>query len=179
MLFNKAEATKFEQALLNQGVEGPPSGSGPQGGGQAGASPASEQYQEALRQYDQALEQRQDVARRLLEARRNGVPPPEGSGAQGGSGNSGAGPEELRATNRGVEDARKRGIQVLREVNGGKDYDDTNYIFLTFVTRYFPVGAVGLILAAIFAAAMSTISAELNSLATTSMIDIYRRHLRR
>ena len=179
MLFNKAEATKFEQALLNQGVEGPPIGSGPQGGGQAGASPVSEQYQEALRQYDQALEQRQDVARRLLEARRNGVPPREGSGAQGGSGNSGASPEELRAANRGVEDARKRGIQVLREVNGGKDYDDTNYIFLTFVTRYFPVGAVGLIIAAIFAAAMSTISAELNSLATITMMDIYRRHFRR
>ncbi|MBI1955991.1 MAG: sodium:solute symporter, partial [Acidobacteria bacterium] len=51
-------------------------------------------------------------------------------------------------------------------------------IFLTFVTTVFPVGTVGLIIAAIFAAAMSTISAELNSLASTTMIDIYRRHFR-
>ncbi len=56
---------------------------------------------------------------------------------------------------------------------------DTNYIFLSFVTRYLPVGVVGLIMAAIFAAAMSTISAEVNSLATVSMVDIYRRYIKR
>lgn len=57
--------------------------------------------------------------------------------------------------------------------------NDANYIFLRFVTQHLPVGFVGLIMAAIFAAAMSTISAEVNSLATVSMIDIYRRHLKR
>lgn len=55
---------------------------------------------------------------------------------------------------------------------------DTNYIFLEFVTNYLPAGVVGLIMAAIFAAAMSTISAEVNSLATVSVIDIYKRHIR-
>jgi Na+/proline symporter len=40
------------------------------------------------------------------------------------------------------------------------------------------MGLVGLIIAAIFAAAMSSIAAELNSLATSTVIDIYRRHLR-
>jgi Na+/proline symporter len=42
-----------------------------------------------------------------------------------------------------------------------------------------PIGIVGIIIAAIFAAAMSTIAAELNSLATSSVIDIYRRHLKK
>jgi Na+/proline symporter len=55
------------------------------------------------------------------------------------------------------------------------EVNDTNYIFLSFVTKYLPAGLVGLILAAIFAAAMSTISAEINSLATVSVIDIYKR----
>ncbi len=55
--------------------------------------------------------------------------------------------------------------------------NDTNYVFLSFVTRYMPPGLVGLVLAVIFAAAMSTISAEINSLATVSVIDIYRRFL--
>lgn len=53
--------------------------------------------------------------------------------------------------------------------------NDTNYIFLHFVTRYMPAGVVGLLMAAILAAAMSTISAEINSLATVTVVDIYRR----
>ena len=157
MLFNKSEAARIEQVLLSQGS-----------GGQAGANPLSGQYQEALRRYDQALDERREAAQRLLQARRNG-----------GVSNSGAETKELRDANRTVEAARQQGVQVLRQVNSGKEYDDTNYIFLGFVTKYFPVGAVGLIIAAIFAAAMSTISAELNSLATTTMIDIYRRHIKR
>ncbi|MCC6538158.1 MAG: sodium:solute symporter [Bryobacterales bacterium] len=63
--------------------------------------------------------------------------------------------------------------RVRKEAAAG--VNDTNYIFLGFVTRYLPAGMVGLIMAAIFAAAMSTISAEINSLATVSVIDIYRR----
>ncbi len=60
-----------------------------------------------------------------------------------------------------------------------KTFNDTNYIFLGFVTNYLPAGIVGLIMAAIFAAAMSTISAEVNSLATVTVIDVYQRFLRR
>ena len=46
------------------------------------------------------------------------------------------------------------------------------------MTRYLPAGIVGLIIAAIFSAAMSSTSGEINSLATVSVIDIYRRHFR-
>jgi Na+/proline symporter len=56
--------------------------------------------------------------------------------------------------------------------------NDTNYIFLSFVTNYLPRGLVGLILGVIFTAAMSAISGEINSLATVSVIDVYRRHFR-
>jgi SSS family solute:Na+ symporter len=59
----------------------------------------------------------------------------------------------------------------------GKEFDDTNYIFLSFVTRYLPAGLVGLIVAVIFSAAMSSTSGEINSLATVTVIDIYRRHV--
>lgn len=55
---------------------------------------------------------------------------------------------------------------------------DVNYIFPRFVTTYLPVGLVGLIIAAILAAAMSTIAAELNSLATSTVMDIYKRHFK-
>ena len=55
---------------------------------------------------------------------------------------------------------------------------DVNYVFPTFVTTQLPPGLVGLIIAAIFAAAMSSIAAELNSLATSTVIDVYRRLIR-
>jgi len=60
-----------------------------------------------------------------------------------------------------------------------RDFHDTNYIFLSFVTRYLPAGVVGLIIAVIFSAAMSSTSGEINSLATVTVIDIYRRHIRK
>ncbi len=60
-----------------------------------------------------------------------------------------------------------------------KDFHDTNYIFLSFVTHYLPVGVVGLIVAVIFTAAMSSTSGEINSLAAVTVIDLYQRHVRK
>ncbi|MEO8657355.1 MAG: sodium:solute symporter [Bryobacteraceae bacterium] len=65
------------------------------------------------------------------------------------------------------------------KLTGTKDFNDTNYIFLSYVTKYMPVGIVGLVLAAVFGAAMSTSSAEINSLATVTVIDIYKRYIKR
>ena len=49
-------------------------------------------------------------------------------------------------------------------------------MFPTFITTDMPIGLVGLMIAAIFAAAMSASGGELNSLATATVIDFYRRH---
>jgi uncharacterized sodium:solute symporter family permease YidK len=76
-------------------------------------------------------------------------------------------------------DAARNEAVALAESTTGAPYNDTNYVFLTFVTGHLPPGIVGLIIAAVFAAAMSTISAELNSLATVSIIDHYQRYIRR
>lgn len=67
-----------------------------------------------------------------------------------------------------LDDARKQASTLAKS-------NDTNYVFLHFVTHYLPEGLVGLVIAAILAAAMSTISGEINSLATVSVIDIYKR----
>ncbi len=92
---------------------------------------------------------------------------------------SGGSPEDYRAAHREMEAVRRDGVLLVEKAGGTANLNDTNYIFLSFVTRYLPAGLVGLIMAAIFAAAMSTISAEINSLATVSVIDIYQRHFRR
>ena len=67
------------------------------------------------------------------------------------------------------------GDDKYKGVTGDTPAADVNYVFPTFVTTRMPIGLVGLIIAAIFAAAMSSIAAELNSLATATVIDIYRR----
>jgi Na+/proline symporter len=82
---------------------------------------------------------------------------------------------------------RSRAAALVRDVAGDDRYNDrtgdtpapdVNYVFPTFVTTTLPMGLVGLMIAAIFAAAMSSIAAELNSLATATVIDVYRRLLR-
>src|SRR5262249_12335439 len=67
-------------------------------------------------------------------------------------------------------------VAVVRDASGDASYSDSNYVFVTFITTQMPVGLVGLMIAAIFAAAMSASGGELNSLATATIIDFYRRH---
>ena len=74
-----------------------------------------------------------------------------------------------------VKQVRGEAVTLVREVSGDSSYNDVNYVFPTFVLTHLPVGLVGLLIAAIFAAAMSTISAELASLSTATVIDFYRR----
>ena len=81
-------------------------------------------------------------------------------------------------SDRRVAAIRERATELVMEVTGDRTYTDVNYVFPTFVTTHLPIGIVGLIIAAIFAAAMSSIAAELNSLSTATVIDFYRRHLR-
>ncbi len=70
--------------------------------------------------------------------------------------------------------ARQDALAFVRETSD-KSFNDVNYVFPTFVLQNMPMGVIGLIIAAIFAAAMSSISAELNALATATTLDFYRR----
>ena len=73
---------------------------------------------------------------------------------------------------------RRDAVALVKKASGDAAYNDVNYVFPTFVTTQLPPGLVGLIIAAIFAAAMSSIAAELNSLSTATLIDFYKRHLK-
>ena len=75
-----------------------------------------------------------------------------------------------------VRDVRTRAIAVVKQATGDERYSDVNYVFPTFITTHMPIGLVGLMIAAIFAAAMSASGGELNALATATVIDFYRRH---
>lgn len=84
----------------------------------------------------------------------------------------------FKSWNEEVQRVRGRAVTLVKEVSGDTTYNDVNFVFPTWVTTHLPVGLVGLILAAIFAAAMSTISSELASLSTATVIDFYRRWVR-
>jgi Na+/proline symporter len=83
----------------------------------------------------------------------------------------------FRAAQSDFNSARAQGTQLAEQALGSK-YNDTNYVFLSFVTKYLPAGLVGLIIAVIFAAAMSSSAGEINSLATVTVMDLYRRYLK-
>ena len=70
--------------------------------------------------------------------------------------------------------ARQKELALQAEIRQA-DVNDTNYIFPYFILKYIPIGLVGLIVAGIFAAAMSSIDSELNALTTVSIVDWYKR----
>lgn len=71
---------------------------------------------------------------------------------------------------------RKDAVKLIKKLDGRTDVsNDTNYIFLDFVTHYLPRGLVGLLIAIVFLASMGSTASALNSLASTSVVDIYKR----
>ena len=58
---------------------------------------------------------------------------------------------------------------------GGKTFDNSDYVMLTFITKHLPVGIAGLVTAGVFAAGMSSVDSALNSLATVSIKDFYKK----
>jgi len=109
------------------------------------------EYPALQTRYEQAWQERASAARRM----KDGTPI-----------------QEFRVAEQKLE-------AVRTEAQKGSGESDTNYIFLSFVTHYLPRGVIGLILGVIFTAAMSSSSGEINSLATVTMIDVYKRHISR
>ncbi len=117
--------------------------------------------------FEGAFEARRQAALGLLEARH-----------AGDAAEQALRKAAYRAAGRDLEGARTEANQLVEAAGGEKNFRDTNYIFLSFVTRYMPVGLVGLVIAVILAATMSASSGEINSLATVTVVDLYRRHWR-
>jgi Na+/proline symporter len=83
--------------------------------------------------------------------------------------------DKILNLNEESQSVRQSAIDLIQKNNPESDGNDTNYIFLSFVLAFLPAGLIGLVLAAILSASMSSTSAELNALASTSVMDIYKR----
>jgi Na+/proline symporter len=84
--------------------------------------------------------------------------------------------ETFRQQDALVGAVRGRAIDLVRQATGDASFTDVNYIFPTFITTVLPIGLVGFWIVAIITTATDSIAAELNSLATATVIDFYKRH---
>ena len=82
--------------------------------------------------------------------------------------------------NKKEDELRKEGKSLIKkagiEKNVKVETNDKDYIFINFILNNLPNGIIGLLLAVILSAAMSSTSSEINALATTSVVDILRRN---
>ena len=117
--------------------------------------------------FGEAVDARRLAAAQLAEAHRSGDRAEAAARAAA-----------FHTTEQRVADVRAEAVALVKDVSGDATYNDINYVFPTFVMTHLPVGLIGLLMAAIFAAAMSTIAGELSALSTATVIDFYRRWIR-
>ncbi|MGB5289263.1 MAG: sodium:solute symporter [Ignavibacteriaceae bacterium] len=83
--------------------------------------------------------------------------------------------DKIVETQKKADELKLKATEVIKKSDPAADTNDTNYIFLSFIINFLPIGFVGLLIAAILSASMSSTSAELNALASTTVIDFYKR----
>ena len=86
--------------------------------------------------------------------------------------------KELITLSNKEKDLRDRAKEIILKADSGSETNDKDYVFFHFILHYLPKGLIGLLLAVIISAAMSSTASGLNALASTTAIDIYKRNLK-
>lgn len=124
------------------------------------------QFRALEAEYGAAFEEKQAAARNYIGALRSGDVQAAAAASQG-----------LKTAQERADGVKTGAVQIIKEFD--PKASDTNYVFLNFVTNYMPAGLVGLVLAAVFFASMSSTASEWSALASTTVIDIQRRLVKR
>ncbi len=132
------------------------------------ASSYAEAYRNLEERYESVHREKQDRIRDMLSA-----------GESDGDSESSGTVRRLQQAEEKEQKIRDEAVELIQKANPAADTNDINYIFLSFVINFLPVGVVGLVLAAILSASMSSSSAELNALASVTVVDIYKRAFKR
>ena len=136
------------------------------------SSAYQDQYDQHQADYDRVYVQKQSAIRSLLSAL-EADDDAQATAVQG----------ELIALDTQDKTIRSRVDDLLSRIEQEDqsvtkiDTDDSDYIFITFVMQHLPIGLIGLLLAVIFSAAMSSTASELNALASCTTVDFYKRSL--
>ena len=83
--------------------------------------------------------------------------------------------ETLLALDKKAKSVRDQAREVVLKADPDQSSRDSDYVFLTFILNYLPQGLVGLLIAVIISAAMSSTAGEINALSSTTMVDFYQR----
>ncbi|MEO1254213.1 MAG: sodium:solute symporter, partial [Bacteroidota bacterium] len=129
-------------------------------------SPYAEEFDTINEDYQRALEKRKQAAQNLTSASLT-------------SDQQEAFADDLRAADLKSITLRKKAKEVILKADDTLETKDSDYVFLTFIITYLPHGLIGLLIAVIFSAAMSSTSSELNALASTTSVDFYKRAIKK
>jgi solute:Na+ symporter, SSS family len=86
--------------------------------------------------------------------------------------------KELVAISSKENDLRDQAREIITQADPKSETNDKDYVFIHFILHYLPKGLIGLLLAVILSAAMSSTASGLNALASTTAIDIYKRNVK-
>jgi solute:Na+ symporter, SSS family len=86
--------------------------------------------------------------------------------------------KELVGLSNKEKDLRDRAKEIITKADRNSETNDKDYVFFHFILNYLPKGLIGLLLAVIISAAMSSTASGLNALASTTAIDIYKRNVK-
>ena len=126
-------------------------------------TPAATQLVDLERQHAEAFTARRDAAYAFVEAR------------QGDDAGVEAARAALKDSHQRLSAVRDETRAVLSKALPDTEVKDTDHVFLTFVLSTLPHGLIGLLIAVILSAAMSSTASELNALGATTVVDIYKR----
>lgn len=129
------------------------------------ASPFQKDFEQVQKRYEEALHERKAAA----EAVANSTTETEKNQYL----------DKLYETDQRTTQLRDDAKAIIQKVDAHIETKDSDYVFLTFIMQYLPHGLIGLLIAVIFSAAMSSTSSELNALASTSSVDFYKRIIRK
>lgn len=127
-----------------------------------------DEYHRLEQAYSLAHQEKQAEVNRLVQAIHSGD---EAATEEAG--------RKVKAADEKNNGIRKEVAALMKKNSPSADTNDTNYIFLTFITQQLPVGIVGLLIAIIFLASMGSMASGLNSLASTTVVDFYKRLYKR
>ena len=84
--------------------------------------------------------------------------------------------KEISALNTQQLSLRKEARELILVADKNAETNDKDYVFIHFILTQLPVGLIGLLLAVILSAAMSSTASEINALGATTAVDLYQRH---
>lgn len=85
--------------------------------------------------------------------------------------------EQIKQFNHLEDHLREQSVALIKKANPSAETNDKDYVFIHFILTNLPRGIIGLLLAVILSAAMSSTASELNALGSTTAIDLYKRNV--